>query len=476
MSILSQLYHSSQKQSLSLLTDFYQITMAYAYWKQQRQQQEVVFHLFFRTCPFQGGYVLACGMEEVIEYITNWEFLPEDLGYLRSLRGNNGAALFEEDFLKDLGKVRFTGQLAMVPEGTPIFPNEPILRIQGPLWQCQLLETPLLNMVNFQSLIATKAARICQAAEGDAVIDFGLRRAQGFDGGLSASRAAFIGGCQGTSNVLAGKFLDIPVKGTHAHSWIMSFEDELEAFRNYAEAMPQQSLFLVDTYDTIEGVRKAIRVGQELSEKGHELMGIRLDSGDLVELSKESRKLLDEAGFPEAKILASNDLDEYRIQGIKQAGGKIDLWGVGTRLVTAYDQPALGGVYKLGSIRKGEHDWHDCLKLSADSIKSTNPGMQQVRRFVENGQFQKDVLYDIRDEETWPESSFDLLQPVLQDGAQVYQSSSIREVQEYAREQLGQLPQDVKAFKVENDYPVELSSSLLERKRKLTEALLAKSP
>ena len=297
-------------------------------------------------------------------------------------------------FLEYLQQLQFSCDVDAMPEGTVAFPHEPLVRVRGPILQCQLLESALLNVINFQTLVATKAARVCQAAQGDAVLEFGLRRAQGIDGALAASRAAFVGGCSATSNVLAGKLFGIPVKGTHAHSWIMSFDDELEAFRTYAEAMPNNCVFLVDTYDTLDGVRNAIEVGRWLREKGHKLLGIRLDSGDLAWLSIEARKLLDAGGFAEAAIVASNDLDENLIVSLKQQGAKIGVWGVGTKLVTAYDQPALGGVYKLGAVREAGHAWQYRLKLSEQTIKISNPGILQVRRFFGPEEAIGDMLFN----------------------------------------------------------------------------------
>jgi len=332
-----------QKKYSVLLTDLYQLTMAYGYWKNQVHEREAVFHLFFRKNPFNSGFSVACGLADVIEYIDTFQFDQDELAYLATLKGNDGQPLFDAGFLDYLKHLQFTCDIDAIPEGTLVFPHEPLVRVRGPIIQCQILETALLNIVNFQTLIATKAARICHAAAPEPVLEFGLRRAQGIDGGMAASRAAHIGGCTATSNVLAGMRYGIPVKGTHAHSWVMSFDTEEEAFEAYADAMPNNCVFLVDTYDTLEGVRTAVRVGKRLREKGHELVGIRLDSGDLAYLSIEARKILDEGGFPKALVVASNDLDEHIITSIKQQGGKVGIWGVGTKLVTAYDQPAMGG-------------------------------------------------------------------------------------------------------------------------------------
>ncbi|MFN0202164.1 MAG: nicotinate phosphoribosyltransferase, partial [Bacteroidia bacterium] len=320
-----------------LLTDLYQLTMAYGYWKANRHEEEAVFHLFFRKHPFKGNFTIAAGLQTVIEFIEHFQFQADEIQYLATLTGNDGAALFEPAFLTYLENLRFDGNIHAVPEGTIVHPHEPLLRIQANIVLGQLLETPLLNILNFQTLIATKAARVCLAAKGDAVSEFGLRRAQGKDGALSASRAAYIGGCGSTSNVLAGKVFGIPLKGTHAHSWVMSFAEEIDAFETYAQALPNNCVFLVDTYDTVQGVKNAILVGKQLAAKGYRLAGIRLDSGDLAALSIAARELLDAAGFPDALIVASNDLDEYEIEKLKQQGAKIQVWGVGTKLVTAYD-------------------------------------------------------------------------------------------------------------------------------------------
>ncbi|MGN6644139.1 MAG: nicotinate phosphoribosyltransferase, partial [Verrucomicrobiota bacterium] len=378
----------------ALLTDLYQLTMAYGYWKAGRAEQESVFHLLFRKQPFHGGFTLACGLEDVIQYLRRFRFKKSELDYLASLTGNDGKRLLEPTFLKYLGCLKLRLDVDAVPEGTVVFPQEPLLRIRGPILQGQLVETALLNLVNFQSLIATKAARVCLAAQGDPVVEFGLRRAQGVDGAMTASRAAYIGGCAGTSNVLAGKEFDIPVKGTHAHSWVMSFNHETEAFQTYADALPNNCIFLVDTFDTLEGVRHAIAVGRQLKKKGHQLGGIRLDSGDLAYLSIEARKLLDAAGFKKAVIIASNDLNEQLITSLKQQGAKINMWGVGTMLVTAYDQPALGGVYKLSAIRNPDGSWQHKVKLSEQAAKVTNPGVLNVRRFRKGTEFIGDAIYD----------------------------------------------------------------------------------
>jgi nicotinate phosphoribosyltransferase len=377
--------------------------MAYGYWKEGVHNQGACFNLFFRKNPFGGGYAVACGIGTVIEFLRNYRFTDDDIEYLKTLEGNDKKPLFEEEFLQFIKKDEFRCEVYSIREGRLVFPFEPIIRVEGPLYQCQLIETALLNIINFETLIATKAARICHATDGDPVLEFGLRRAQGIDGSLSASRAAYVGGCAATSNVLAGKFFGIPVKGTHAHSWIMCFEDELAAFRHYARALPNNCVFLVDTYNTLEGVKHAVTVGKELAKMDYKMAGVRLDSGDLAYLSIEARRILDEGGFAEAKIFASNDLDERTIASLKQQGAKIAVWGVGTKLATAYDQPALGGVYKLSAVQDKPvptswsipgHSWSDRVKLSEQKEKTSIPGIPQVYRFYESNVAVGDMIVD----------------------------------------------------------------------------------
>src|SRR4051812_31775348 len=362
----------------ALLTDLYELTMALGYWREGRMEQEAAFHLYFRTAPFRGGYTVACGLEPALEYLEALRFTEEDLAYLATLRGADGLPLFPREFLGFLGAMRLALDVDMVAEGTVVFPNEPLVRVRGPLLQAQLVETALLTHIGFPTLVATKAARMCLAADGGDVVEFGLRRAQGPDGGLSASRAAYIGGCSSTSNVLAGQRFGIPVTGTHAHSWVMVFDDELEAFTAYAEALPNNVVFVVDTYDTLDGVRHAIEVGRRLRERGHRLLGVRLDSGDLAYLSVEARRLLDAAGFTDTAILASNELDEHVITSLRQQGAAITVWGIGTRLATAFDQPALGAVYKLTAVRDAGGAWVPRVKVSEQAAKTTTPGVLQV--------------------------------------------------------------------------------------------------
>ena len=437
---------------MALATDLYQITMAYGYWKSGKSEDKAVFHLFYRKNPFKNNYVIACGLADVITYVQNWQFQADDIAYLAELKGNDGQLLFEKDFLDYLAQLRFTGNMFAVEEGTAVFPFQPLIRIEAPIVQAQLLETALLTMMNFQSLIATKASRVVRAAQGDTVLEFGLRRAQGLDGGISAARAAYIGGCHGTSNVIAGKVYDIPVKGTHAHSWVMAFPSEMESFEAYAAVMPNNCIFLVDTYDTIEGVKNAIKVGKELQAKGHIWQGIRLDSGDLAALSIAARKLLDEAGFEQVKIVASDDLSEYRITELKARGAKIDTWAVGTQLVTAYDQPALGGVYKLAAMYDDNTGkWQYKMKFSDTPIKVSNPGLLQIRRFfMSDGKPFGDMIWN--EEFSQPHTSEiaafdgrhivakdrayeDLLKPIFVKGCMVFESKNIHEIRQYAMTQ-----------------------------------------
>lgn len=482
MNITTDLY----RPSLTLLTDLYQLTMAYGYWKTGRAGNEAVFHLFFRRNPFKSGYTVSCGLSYVIDYLKHLRFNDSDVEYLATLKGNDKKPLFDKAFLKYLKGMKFDLDIDAMPEGTVVFPHEPILRVSGPILSCQLVETPLLNMINFQTLIATKAARICQAAADEPVIEFGLRRAQGIDGGLAASRAAYIGGCAATSNVLAGKLFGIPVKGTHAHSWVMSFDDELSAFDAYASAMPNNCVFLVDTYDTLKGVKNAIAVGKRLRKTGHEMVGIRLDSGDLAYLSIQARRMLDRAGFKKAAIVASNDLDEEIITSLKDQGARIGVWGVGTKLVTAYDQPALGGVYKLAAIRSTGGEWRYKVKLSEQAVKTSTPGIQQVRRFRNAKGYVADMIYDINlgapDKITIIDplepahrkklnasmlTHEDLLVPILRRGKQVYTPPALPDVRQHAASQLQGFHKGIRRFINPHEYPAGLEYGLHELKMNL---------
>jgi nicotinate phosphoribosyltransferase len=462
----------------ALLTDLYQLTMAYGYWRSQRHEQEAVFTLSFRTSPFQGGYAVACGLAPVMDYLESYRFTSDDVSYLATLTGNDGKPLFDDPFLGYLERLQLDCDVDAVPEGTVVFPHEPLIRVRGPILHGQLLETALLNLVNFETLIATKASRICHAAHGESVLEFGLRRAQGVDGGVSASRAAYVGGCHATSNVLAGKRYGIPVRGTHAHSWVMSFDDELTAFRTYAQAMPNNCVFLVDTYDTLQGVRHAIQVGHELRRDGHEMVGIRLDSGDLAWLSIAARRLLDDAGFPKAVIVASNDLDERTIHSLKDQGATIAVWGVGTRLATGHDQAALGGVYKLSAIKQPHQPWKHCVKLSEQALKTSNPGILQTRRFRVGEEFIGDMIYDeilglpevplmvdpldMTRRKHFPQDavSSDLLVPIMRRGRMIYQLPPISERRALATRQLQSFHAGITRFDHPHQYPVGLEAQL----------------
>ncbi len=469
-------------QSLALLTDFYEMTMSFGYWKLNLNNKESVFHLFFRRSPFQGGFTIATGLESVIDFVQNFHFDESDLAYLEKLLGPDKKPYFDKEFLDYLSKMKFTGQIDAVPEGTVVFPYEPILRIQGPLIQCQILESALLNLINFPTLIATKAARICLAAKGEPVLEFGLRRAQGIDGALSASRAAYIGGCNSTSNILAGKLFDIPVMGTHAHSWVMVFDDEMESFKAYATALPNNCVFLVDTYDTIEGVKKAIEVGHWLKKQGKGLLGIRLDSGDLADLSIRSRELLDKAGFKDSFIVGSNELDETIISELKRQGAQINVWGVGTNLVTGKNQSALDVVYKLSAIRDPGKDWQYKLKLSEQMVKVSNPGILQVKRFYDEYSYLFDVMYDINDplQEgslaidpfdatkekliTNELKSKDLLVPIFIKGKLVYKQPTLNEVRDYTSKELNRFHVGIKRFLNPHTYYVGMEKTIYDKK------------
>ncbi|HZZ85379.1 MAG TPA: nicotinate phosphoribosyltransferase [Anaeromyxobacteraceae bacterium] len=479
--------------SLALLTDFYQLTMAYAAWKEGLADTEAVFAVSFRRHPFGGGFTVAAGLEFAVDYLEHFRFDEDDLAFVAAQADADGAPLFEPAFIEHLRQLRLTVDVDAVPEGTVVFPYEPLIRIRGPIIPCMLLETPLLDLVNFQTLIATKAARVCLAARGEPVVEFGLRRAQGVDGGLSASRAAYLGGCAGTSNVLAGRLFGIPVKGTHAHSWVMLFDDEQAAFESYARALPGNCLFLVDTYDSLEGVRHAIEVGRWLREQGKKLLGIRLDSGDLAWLSIEARRMLDEAGFPEATVFASNELDEQIIDSLKEQGARIAAWGVGTRLVTGAADGALGGVYKLTAVRRPGEEWKYRVKLSERVEKMTIPGLLQVRRFVEGGRIVGDAIYDewsgLPDPVTIVDPldltrrktldggarGEDLLQPVFRAGRLVGARPTLEEARERVQAQLALLHPGVKRFVNPHQLPVGLEKGLYDRRTALVLAARGES-
>ena len=471
---------------LALLTDLYQLTMAYAAWKSGASRREGVFHLHFRKNPFKGGYAVACGLSAAVDFIESFRFADDDLAYLATLVGADGKPLFEAGFLEHLKMMNLSLDVDAVPEGTVVFPQEPLVRVTGPVIPCMLLETPLLNLVNFSTLVATKASRICLAARGGQVLELGLRRAQGIDGGIVASRSAYVGGCSATSNVLAGKLFGIPVKGTHAHSWVMLFDGEREAFEAYADALPSNCIFLVDTYDTLQGVRNAIEVGRKLRARGHELLGVRLDSGDLAYLSVQARRLLDEAGFQKTQIFASNDLDEGIISSLHEQGAQIGVWGVGTKLATAYDDAALGGVYKLSAVRDPGGPWRHRIKLSEQVIKISTPGVLNVRRYREGGEFSGDLIWDETSglpregqvmvdpldptkRKKFPASAAfeDLLVPVFRGGKRVYTPPSATEARERARAQLEAFHPGIKRFVNPHVYPVGLEKGLHDFKTNL---------
>ncbi len=466
-------------QSLALLTDLYQLTMVYGYWKAGLAERQAVFHINFRRWPFKGGFALAAGLETAIQFLQEFHFSPTDLKYLEDLR------LFEKPFLDFLSKFSFACDVDAMPEGSLAFPYEPLLRVKGPIWQAQLLESPMLNIINFQTLIATKAARICLAAHPDPVIEFGMRRAQGIDGAISASRAAFIGGCESTSDVIAGKLFGIPIRGTHAHSWIMAFDEEIMAFETFAKVMPKNCIMLIDTYNSVQGAKRAIKVAKSIP--GFELTGVRLDSGDLAKLSIEIRKLLDQEGFAKTQIMASNELDEYLIRDLKQQGAKITVWGVGTNLVTGKDQPALDGVYKLSAIQNEQGQWVHKLKLSEQTAKVTNPGILQVRRFTDGQFYVGDAIYDEilgikepcviidpHDPNTQMEGKAhftDVLIPIFKKGKLVYPSPSIQAMQAHAKKELARLPVTMERLVNPQPYLVGLEKNLYQKKLEMIRKL-----
>jgi nicotinate phosphoribosyltransferase len=482
MTVPSQLY----RPSLALLTDFYELTMAAAAFQSGKAGKEAVFTLAFRRSPFTGGFTVAAGLAQAVDFIEHYRFDEDDLSFLAAQRGADGAPLFAAPFLDHLRHLELGVDVDAMPEGTVAFPQEPLVRVKGPVIPCMLLETALLTIVNFQTLVATKAARVSIAAQGEPVLEFGLRRAQGIDGGLAASRAAYIGGCASTSNTLAARIFGIPARGTHAHSWVMLFDDEQEAFEAYARALPGNCVFLVDTYDSLEGVRKAIEVGRWLRAQGKELVGIRLDSGDLAWLSIEARRLLDGAGFHKAVIFASNELDETIIQSLKDQGARIAAWGVGTRLVTGADDAALGGVYKLGAVRDGPAaPWRHRVKISEQSAKTTIPGILQVRRYRHAQGFLADVIWDEltglpdapviidpfdptrRREIPAGTPGDDLLVPIFRGGKRVYEAPPLAESRARTADQVAGLHPGVKRFVNPHQFPVGLERQLYDLRTQL---------
>ncbi|MDR1531702.1 MAG: nicotinate phosphoribosyltransferase [Clostridiales bacterium] len=476
--------------NLTLLTDFYELTMMQGYKKAKTDQRIGVFDLFYRRNPFDNGYAIAAGLQQAIEYIENLRFGSDDIEYLRSQR------YFTEDFLSYLAGFKFTGEIRAVPEGTVVFPGEPLVRVKAPTSEAQLIETALLNIINHQSLIATKAARVVWAAQGDAVLEFGLRRAQGPDAGLYGARAAIIGGCNATSNVLAGLMFGIPIRGTHAHSWVMNFPDELSAFRAYAETFPQACTLLVDTYNTLKsGIPNAIKVFTEMRQRGQDLSacGIRLDSGDLSYLSKAARKMLDEAGFNKAVISASGDLDEYLIRDLKLQGAAITMWGVGTNLITSKDCPAFGGVYKMSALYDNGAAQYK-MKLSDNPEKITNPGIKKIVRLYdsESGKIKADLItleHETVDTsrdlvifhplETWKRMTLrankyiarELLVPIFVNGQCVYNSPQVSEIRSYCRSELDTLWDEEKRLVNPHIIPVDFSQELWDLKQNMLNQL-----
>ncbi|HIJ64845.1 MAG TPA: nicotinate phosphoribosyltransferase [Candidatus Hydrogenedentes bacterium] len=473
------------RKGLALFTDLYELTMIAGYWREGRANVPACFEYFFRSLPPHAGFAVAAGLGPFLDYLENLRFEEDDLSYLRSLK------LFDGDFLDFLRDFRPTCSVRAVAEGTVVFPQMPLVQVEGPILAAQLVETALLNMLNFATLIATKTARICLAADGEPVLEFGLRRAHGPDGGLSGSRAAYIGGCVSTSNVLAGKVYGIPVAGTQAHSWVMSFPSELEAFRCFAHRYPERCVLLVDTYDTIlSGVPNAITVFKELHGEGYRTRpAIRLDSGDLAKLSKIAHEMMRDAGFDDPLIVGSNDLDEDLIADLKRQGAKINAWGVGTHLITAYDCPALGGVYKLVALCENGQ-WQPRIKVSANMEKATEPGRKRVVRYYDKaGHPLGDVMY--QDSESWAESGVivgrrrsqphlrrrlnnaaraeELLQTVFERGRRVTDPPPINEIQQRARDQIASLPEEFTRLRNPEIYRVILSQATGDLKEEMLE-------
>ena len=479
--------------NLTLLTDFYELTMMQGYFKTGKNPR-VVFDAFYRRNPDEGGYAICCGLDQVIDYVKRLTFSEEDIDYLRS------TGTFDEDFLEYLRNFHFSGDIYAIPEGTVVFPREPLVKIIAPIMEAQLMETAILNIINHQSLIATKAARVCYAAQGGAVMEFGLRRAQGPDAGTYGARAAVIGGCCGTSNVLTGQLFDVPVLGTHAHSWIMSFPDEFEAFKTYAQLYPDNCTLLVDTYDTIRsGVPNAIRTFRYMKEQGVTLkkFGIRLDSGDLAYMSKRARKMLDDAGFPDATITASSDLDEYLIQSLMAQRAAINSWGVGTNLITSKDTPAFGGVYKLAALEDENGNLVPKIKLSDNTEKITNPGNKKIYRIYDKDfhKIRADLICLVDEEfdpandliltdpkETWKKTKLkggtydmrELLQPIFLNGECVYESPTVMEMRDVCTKEKESLWDETKRFVNPHEMYVDLSDKLFKLKSELLEEMSMK--
>ncbi len=467
----------------ALHTDKYQLTMMYAHWKNGSDQNRRAFDLYFRSLPFGNGFVVFAGLERVIQYLENLRFTEEDIEYIRSL--DEG---YEPEFLDLLRSFRFTGDLWAMPEGTIAFPNEPLLHVQGNIMELHLIETALLNIIGFQTLIATKAARIRHVAGDDLLMEFGTRRAQEKDAAVWGARAAYLSGFDSTSNMLAGQLFNIPISGTHAHSWVQDFDNELDAFRAYADAFPQQTTLLVDTYDTLRsGIPHAIQIGLEMKERNQTLAAIRLDSGDLAYLSKQARKMLDEAGLTETKIVASSDLDEHTILHLKAQGAKIDAWGVGTKLITAYDKPALGAVYKMVARYEG-NQWIPTVKISSNPAKITTPGIKSIYRIIckQTGKAHADLislsqenidpkqpLILFHPEQTFKQKkvtnfiAVPMLQPIFRQGRRVYTLPSLEEIRVYHRSQLSLFWEEYLRIVLPEEYPVDLTRNLWEQRESL---------
>lgn len=476
--------------NLTLLTDLYQLTMMQGYFENDVNNHEVVFDLFYRNNPSGNGYAICCGLEQAIDYIKNLHFTDGDIEYLDSLN------IFSKAFLEYLRSFKFTGDIDAIPEGTVVQPNEPLMRVKAPIFEAQFIETTLLNIINHQSLIATKAARVVRAAEEDTVLEFGLRRAQGPDAGIYGARAAVIGGCHATSNVLTGQMFNVPVAGTHAHSWVMSFDHEIDAFRAYAKLFPNKCILLVDTYDTLgQGVPNAIQVFDEMKAVGISMdsYGIRLDSGDLAYLSKQARRMLDDAGHEDAVISASCDLDEYLIADLKRQGAEISLWGVGTKLITSDDCPSFGGIYKLAAERKTGGEFIPKIKISDNPEKVTNPGIKKVLRIYDKttGKLKVDLIaleeetidtnqdLVVRDPKArWKKMKLkagqytvrELLVPIFRGGKCVYESPQVMDIRSYAKEELETLWDEYKRLINPASMPVDLSDDLYYLKERMLDA------
>ena len=480
-----------EPRNLTLLTDLYELTMMQGYFREKDANETVIFDAFYRTNPDGNAFSICAGLEQVIDYVKNLHFDDADIEYLR------GLGIFDEDFLEYLHNFKFSGDIYAIPEGTVVFPREPLVKVIAPIMEAQLVETAILNIINHQSLIATKTSRIVFAARGDGIMEFGLRRAQGADAGTYGARAAMIAGCIGTSNVLAGKLFDVPVKGTHAHSWIMSFPDELTAFRAYAKLYPSACILLADTYDTLgSGVPNAIRVFQEMRDAGIPLTfyGIRLDSGDLAYISKKARKMLDDAGFPDAVISASNDLDEYLIDSLKIQGAAITSWGVGTNLITSKDCPSFGGVYKLAAIKdRYTGKFIPKIKLSENTEKVTNPGNKTIQRIYdkETGKIIADLICLVDEEfdeknslllfdpiETWKKTHLapgtytmrELLVPIFKNGKCVYESPKVMDIREYCKKEQEALWDESRRLVNPHEIHVDLSNELWHMKAQLLDS------